>query len=113
MTTNQKALADLERSLALPARKVRLLRDVRVVLDHSRIVYYWQSLEEQAKVLESWARELRDFLRDHRSQDPVQINVERDYADVCSVCKRPWETYQEEGKTLCAQCGVECAEGEK
>jgi hypothetical protein len=91
------------------AEKVRLLTDVRVVLDHSRVVYWRQSLEEQAKALESWVRELQDFLRDHRSQDPVQINVEREYGDYCSACKHPWETDEQEGKTVCAWCGVECA----
>lgn len=103
----------VEETLQIPARKVRILTDVRVVLNHSRVVWYWQSLEQQAKALDSWARELQDFLRDHRSQDPVQINVDREYTDSCSRCKRPWETYKEEGTTYCANCGVECSEAQK
>ena len=35
------------------------------------------------------------------------MSVERVMTDVCSSCKKEWDTYEENGKTLCGYCGEE------
>ena len=50
-----------------------------------------RTLEDKAKRLEEWCREFEKFLLDHRSQDAVTMNVEREYQEQCIHCKREWE----------------------
>lgn len=71
--------------------------------------YAWRKLtpEDKARELENACAEFAEFIRDHRSQDPVRLDVVRVKEDLCSHCERPWETMEEEGKTLCAWCGAE------
>jgi len=87
---------------------VRLV-DIRVVADPPTYVLRGRrTLEDQAKALESWANELQEFVRDHRSQDPVYLSVERETARVCSGCGAPWEECPPDeygDKPYCASCG--------
>jgi DNA-directed RNA polymerase subunit RPC12/RpoP len=62
---------------------------------------------------EDWAKELREFLKDHRSQDEQDILVRRITEDVCSLCGREWEEVTEDGKTYCASCGGEVEKSKK
>ena len=63
--------------------------------------------EDLGRVLEAKCREFEEFLRDHRSQDVVSLEVIRETADICSHCKSPWETYEDDDKTIhCASCGA-------
>lgn len=81
--------------------KQKILIDLKVVCDPPYTVGSWaRTLEEKAKHLEVWCREFEEFVRDHRSQDPIGILVEREYQDQCSHCGREWET-DEEGCPLC------------
>ena len=72
-----------------------------------------RTLEDQAKEMERWAHGFHEFLRDHRSQDMLHLEIVEDRKDLCSNCHEPWETYVEEeilgkqGKTFCAFCGAE------
>lgn len=53
------------------------------------------------------SKEAEEFIRDHRSQDPVQLNVEVVREDQCSRCGALWETYEESpGIDACASCGA-------
>ena len=84
------------------------LSEIRVVAEPPDYVTRGcRNLEQAAATLEAWARELQEFVRDHRSQDPVRVYVERETMKVCSHCRHEWETYDEDGKTLCAGCGRE------
>ena len=69
--------------------------------DRSRLPRYSDELE-------LWAREMNEFLRDHRSQDAVTIRVERVKETVCSACGGQWETYDpdDNGVLACANCGA-------
>ena len=90
------------------AIKVRRLIETRVVADvPSHVLWGTNSHEEKVRRIEAWAKELNDFIRDHRSQDGLPLSVERVYQNQCSCCYREWETYLEEGKTFCANCGAE------
>ena len=63
--------------------------------------------EEKAKELESAVLEFKNFIRDHRSQDPVELYVERVTQTLCSVCENEWEQVEENGIAYCAHCGAE------
>lgn len=44
------------------------------------------------------------FLRDHRSQDIVCLDVEKQYRDECSACGAEWEIYDDD--MTCVNCGA-------
>lgn len=60
-----------------------------------------------AKDLERACKDFHNFLRDHRSQDMVQLSVIREHKDLCSVCHNEWEVDDFESKKSCAHCGAE------
>lgn len=64
------------------------------------------SPDENGKLLEAKCREFVEFLRDHRSQDRIELEVVRERADLCSACGRTWEPSVEDGVTGCAGCGA-------
>jgi hypothetical protein len=96
------------------AQKKRVLVDVEVVADLSNMCWYRQSNvppEEWAKHLEYAVKEFEDFLRDHRSQDKISLDVRRVYQKQCSACEGEWEPERaENGVLFCANCGVEIVE---
>jgi hypothetical protein len=77
---------------------------------------WWRdaSLEEQIeferKQYEDWAKELREFLRDHRSQDIQDVLVRTVETDACSECGKDWDIIRDGDKVICAYCGVEVEE---
>ena len=73
--------------------KTKVLVEVRLNCDPPSYIYRWnRTVEQQAKELESWVKDFHDFIRYHRSQDPVDLSVERIYEQQCSYCKNEWET---------------------
>ena len=87
-----------------------VLVDVRLTAEAPRHVErYCRTPQERGAALRAWVREFEDFIRDHRSQDAVLLDVEEERKDLCSLCGKEWETMEEEGKTLCANCGAEVA----
>lgn len=64
---------------------------------------YWEYFKKQVN---DWAKEFNDFIRDHRSQDSVNIFPELIHELQCSNCFSRWETFHEEGQEYCASCGV-------
>jgi len=69
---------------------------------------YARTPEEMMSALQAWAEEFGAFLRDHRSQDANIFDVEADYKDLCSACKREFLAYvwTEDGKDHCSDCGA-------
>jgi len=84
--------------------KRRILVDVKVVCDPPDYIYrlYGYDIYSLARELESWCREFEEFVRDHRSQDPVSLYIEKVYEEVCEFCNRPWET-DEDGAPICCE----------
>lgn len=92
----------------------------RIVIDYEPTIYHymvkmcqkpdesqWQCQERiLAEAKEKWAKEFEEFVRDHRSQDPVSITVEREYEDRCSACYEKWEDYADGDSIRCANCGA-------
>jgi len=73
-----------------------------IELPHNR---YIRDLELQAELLEQEAKELSEFIRDHRSRDSYLINIIREYQSVCEYCG-----YEEErdvdGTPVCCQRAI-------
>lgn len=90
------------------ATKKKVLIDCRVVADFSSETRWCKTKEAAASVLEGCAREFNCFIRDHRSQDDIRLEVERIYEDQCSVCGRAWELLpaDADGPECCASCGT-------
>lgn len=87
---------------------VVVVKDVTIELDPpSYVGRYCRTQSERAEEYESWAKELQDFIRDHRSQYAVHLTVKRVKETVCSSCGYPWEVCEEDGKKYCAWCGRE------
>lgn len=69
--------------------------------------YYRNDPEEKADALKRWVSEFHEFIRDHRSQDAVNLSVERVTKDLCSFCQREWEVGDfDDGKPHCEHCGA-------
>jgi len=97
------------------AKKINLLVDVEVVADLSGMLWYthWKNEEEKAKELERAVKEFIVFLRDHRSQDLISLDVRRIHEDVCSVCKERWEEDEDDNGKFCASCGAKIDDDNK
>lgn len=87
--------------------KKHVLVDIKITCDEPHYIgSFYRTLEDKAKQLEAWAKEFHDFIRDHRSQDPVYLNIEREYQDQCSFCSYVWEV-DEDGCPLCCDEAIE------
>jgi hypothetical protein len=72
--------------------KKKVLVDIKIECDPPR--YYWlghRTMEDYASHCEDWVKDFHDFIRDHRSQDPVSLSVERQFEDHCEFCDSVWE----------------------
>ncbi len=86
--------------------KQKVLIDVIVRCDPPYAVGRWsRTLEDKARRLEEWCQDFEEFIRDHRSQDPVSLNVERQYQEQCSLCGREWE--EDDNGPLCCKAAQE------
>ena len=89
-----------------------VLLDAHVVADVSGMLPWvitsdMRNKEEYARRLEASVKEFHDFLRDHRSQDMVKLEVVRKISDICSNCKNEKEIfYEPSGAAFCAHCGA-------
>jgi len=91
---------------AKTCHKVQKLVDVKVVIEPN--LWLHGSIHDQAKQMEAWAKEFKEFIRDHRSQDVNSVDVERVYETQCSACGKEWEEMEidDTGTIGCAWCGV-------
>ncbi len=89
--------------------KIRLEIDPPIWIDQ----LYSGSEQWESKVRD-WVKEFNEFIRDHRSQDDVVIEVIQDEKIVCSKCKESWEPttndwgddeYSGLGDEVCFCCG--------
>ena len=81
--------------------KQKVLIDVKIICDPPRAYWYTgRTMEHLAREYEDWVKDFHAFIRDHRSQDPVTLNVEREYQDQCSFCHSFWEE-DEDGMPIC------------
>jgi hypothetical protein len=72
--------------------KNRVLVDLKIEVDAPSVPSWLANTpERREKYLQEWCRDFNDFVRDHRSQDPVTLSVVREYEDQCSYCHNEWE----------------------
>jgi len=98
------------------ATKVKKYVESKIVIEPRDKPPYWlwrdkpkeEQLKRELEWYRKWASELKDFFRDHRSQDINDVYVDVTEIDVCSKCGDTWETYVDEdtGDTCCAACGA-------
>lgn len=81
---------------------------VRVEADLSGMLWhnYRSDVDAEAKDLERVVKEFHTFLRDHRSQDMISLDVVRIRKDICVACSNVWESDMHDGKEHCAWCGA-------
>lgn len=85
-----------------------VLIDAHVEADLGGLIWFHnRDPVRYARDLERAIKDFHDFLRDHRSQDMVRLSVVEERKNLCSVCKREWETFEAKGKVICANCGAE------
>lgn len=72
---------------------------------------WWQQrypLEDKAKWMEEEAKDLTEFIRDHRSRDRYQIDIIREYEERCEFCGRAWEVDTDgSGRPVCCDKAIE------
>ena len=78
----------------------RVLVDVTIEVDPPLIHFFNGNMEQLAANYEAWAKEFEDFVRDHRSQDPVSLTINRVYEERCIFCNRVYEE-DHEGPLCC------------
>ena len=100
------------------AKKIKKYVEAKVVIEPKtpfyRSWYYHRddSPEEKAKkeveYYRNWADELKDFFRDHRSQDVNDVYVDVTEIEACNQCGEAWEEAHDEDmeEYYCAYCGA-------
>ena len=99
-----------ERTVEQKPRKVTVTTDIRVIADMSAVTRWirWDDYPRIERALKDAVDEFNSFIRDHRSQDHVRLEVERTVQEQCSVCHAEWETMLDDNGTIvCASCGGE------
>lgn len=99
--------------------KVSVLTDVKIVCE-APLWWGWryymdnaaERMKKYAEFCESWVFEFDKFMRDHRSQDLINLSVERVYNDLCSFCGNVYEE-DEDGPLCCSQAVDEWNNTEK
>ncbi len=91
--------------------KIRRMVDVKIECDPPRYSGYGgRSMEALHDYYTSWVKDFHAFIRDHRSQDPVELSVEAINEDQCSACGCKWETSAPDEHydyEYCAGCGAQ------
>ena len=67
---------------------------------------YFRTLEDIAEDLEREAKDLQDFLHDHRSRDNYQINIIREFESRCEFCGMK-EERDTDGTPVCCQKAID------
>lgn len=92
--------------------KVKVVVGLRVEVDPPNL-WWCRTQKDRERALNEWAREFEAFVRDHRSQDPISLNVIREEQDQCSYCGYEWEQ-DADGPLCCDKAQAEWnAEREK
>ena len=95
--------------------KKKVLNDISLECDYPGYVgRYERTMEGRAQALETWANELVEFIRDHRSRDDLGLNVKRIYEEQCSFCGSEWESSLDEtGCPICCDAAMKEWEAER
>lgn len=88
------------------AHQEKFISDVKVEASIGIPYYAIYDMKKKEKFLLDWIRDFNVFIRDHRSQDMINLEIIPVLSKVCSDCKKEWETMiDDNGKYACANCG--------
>lgn len=84
----------------------RILIDSHVRIDIN--LGWWSSRdpEENAKRLDVAAKDVKEFVRDHRSMDINDVYVVREYGYKCEHCGCTWELDKEPETPECCEAAI-------
>jgi hypothetical protein len=71
--------------------KTNLVESKVVIEPGSGVLCSWMTEKQRGEALERWAREIHEFLHDHRSMDVNGVRVDHEFEKVCSACGNRWE----------------------
>ena len=73
--------------------KKKKLIDLKLIATPPYYIYrrIGYDIEYMLQGLEQWVQEFHDFIRDHRSQDPVDLEIEKVYQETCEYCDLEWD----------------------
>lgn len=81
--------------------------NVRVEIEVPRFYTGWgTTVQEECKAAVKWAKEIADFLNQHKDYEGIHVYPEWEKRDRCALCNSGWETYDDDGVTCCASCGA-------
>jgi hypothetical protein len=83
----------------------KVLIDAHAIIDLPRNRFD-RNMESIAKTMEYEAKELVEFLRDHRSRDNFNITIEREYENICGFCGMK-EECDIDGTPVCCQKAID------
>ena len=83
----------------------KILVDLHAEIDLPR-PRWTRNIETIATELEHEAKDLTEFIRDHRSRDSYQINIVREYKSICEFCGYK-EERDTDGTPVCCQKAIE------
>jgi hypothetical protein len=93
--------------------KIRIMTEVKIECEPPEYVYrIWNCKDEQDRLskiqshMEDWVKEFHEFIKDHRSQDPVNLSVVPVYKNICEHCGNEWET-DDSGNPICCEEAIE------
>lgn len=81
----------------------RLMIDVHAEISLPVSSYFRHSPELYAEKLEYEARDLENFLRDHRSRDAYGISIIREYGYKCVYCGYVYQEAELTGEPICCK----------
>ena len=80
---------------------VQKLMNIKIVVESPT----YKMQEISPCMMEEWAKEFEEFIRDHRSLTYSDLTIERKIIEVCSYCGNEWETDKDVGGLYCGRCG--------
>ena len=84
----------------------RIVLDSHVRIDINLGYYSSRDPEEQAKRLDAAARDVKEFMRDHRSMDIHDVYVVREYGWKCEHCGWTHEGEKEDKFPECCEAAI-------
>ena len=90
----------------------KVVVDAHVEVDVNIPYYFEKDPEKRAKRMEQEARDIKDFLRDHRSIDVHDVYVVREYGYKCEHCGYVYD-HDEEKPECCEKATREWATQEE
>ncbi len=102
------------------SQKISVLDDIKILIElprHDRARLEGKTPSEKLIEIRKWIANFYNFMDGHiefHGDNCPNIQIEEIYKDVCSVCKRNWEPYEDDSGLVveCPYCGSTVDMGE-